>query len=108
VVQAGGIDIEGFFIPEGTWIGMAPWALGRRKETFGEDVEIFRPERWLENEDRRREWKRSDVTFGSGSWVCLGKNLAMMEICKVVVEVCSPKSHIIACSFATSLLRFCS
>jgi hypothetical protein len=45
---------------------MAPWALGRRKETFGEDVEIFRSERWLENEDRRREWERSDVSFGIG------------------------------------------
>jgi cytochrome P450 len=104
VVPAGGIDIEGFFILEGTWIGMAPWALGRRKETFGEDVEIFRPERWLENEGHRREWERSDVTFGSGAWVCLGKNLAMMEICKVVVEVYSPKSHTLSCTFAISFL----
>jgi cytochrome P450 len=85
---------------------MAPWALGRRKETFGEDVEIFRSERWLENEDRRREWGRSDVTFGSRAWVCLGKNLAMMEICKVVVEVCSPKTHFLYCYFAISLPIF--
>jgi cytochrome P450 len=105
VVPAGGIDIEGSFIPEGTWIGMAPWALGRRKETFGEDAEIFGPERWLEDEDRMRGWERSDVTFGSGAWVCLDKNLAMMEICKVVIEVCSPKAHFLYYSSSTISLR---
>jgi hypothetical protein len=36
----------------------------------------------------RWEWERSDASFGDGYCTSLGKNFAMMEICKVVVEVC--------------------
>lgn len=54
---------------------------------YGEDADLFRPERWLESEERSREWERMDVTFGAGYCSCLGKNVAMVEVCKVVVEV---------------------
>jgi cytochrome P450 len=66
---------------------MAPWAASHSKEVFGEAVHVFRPERWLENEEKNKFWEKIDVTFGSGYCVCLGKNIALMETYKAVVEV---------------------
>lgn len=38
---------DGRFVPGGTRIAPSIWALTRRKDVFGEDVDVFRPERWL-------------------------------------------------------------
>ena len=54
---------------------------------YGKDADVFVPERWLESEDRSRQWDKLDVTFGSGYCTCLGKNVAIVEINKIVVEV---------------------
>lgn len=43
-----GIDILGHYIPGGTIVGCNAWVLHRRVEVFGQDVDAFRPERWLE------------------------------------------------------------
>lgn len=47
-VPAGGIEIDGYVIPEGTVVGCNAWVIHRDQTVFGDDVEIFRPERWLE------------------------------------------------------------
>ena len=67
--------------------GMAPWALSRLEPIFGEDVNVFRPERWLESEETNKSFEKVDVTYGSGYCVCLGKEIALMETYKSVVEV---------------------
>ena len=51
---------------------MAPWALSRNKDIYGEDADLFRPERWLD-EKRAREYERYDSFWGGGTWMCLGK-----------------------------------
>ena len=86
-VPAGGANICGFFIPEGMWIGMAPWALSRHRETYGQDPVLFVPERWLENEERSKYREKIDINFGAGYCWCLGKNIAVVEINKAIVEV---------------------
>lgn len=48
VVPAGGANICGVSLPEGTVVGVNPWVVARDKSTYGDDVESFRPERWLE------------------------------------------------------------
>ena len=35
-----------------TIIGTNPWVIHRNTEVFGNDVESFRPERWLKTNDR--------------------------------------------------------
>jgi len=42
-----GATICGEHIPGGTIVGCNAWVLHRRAEVFGEDVDAFRPERWL-------------------------------------------------------------
>ncbi len=48
-VPAEGVVLHGQFIPAGTTIGVNAWVMNRNKEVFGDDVEEFRPERWIDN-----------------------------------------------------------
>lgn len=65
-----------FYLPPGTKVGMSAWTLHMSKEAFGDDAEVFKPERWL-GEDRQ-ELEKYNLTFGMGARVCLGKNISMM------------------------------
>lgn len=65
-----------YYLPPGTKVGMSAWTLHMDKEAFGDDAEIFKPERWL-NEDRI-ELEKYNLTFGMGSRICLGKNISVM------------------------------
>ena len=82
VVPQGGIEIAGHFIPEGTIAGTSAWIIHRNQDIYGKDVEVFRPERWLE--DDISDKKRFFFTFGGGSRLCLGKNISWMEMSKLI------------------------
>ena len=58
VVPAGGREIAGQFIKEGVVVGTNPYVIHRDQEVFGEDADIFNPERWF-----RPESKRMDAHF---------------------------------------------
>ncbi len=85
----GGETVNGVFYPGGTEICICDAAVGRRKDVFGSDADVFHPERWLEADSSTKEryMRTVEVIFGSGRFVCLGKNIAMMELCKALVEV---------------------
>ena len=55
VVPKGGAEIAGRWIEGGTIVGVSAWVVHRRKEVFGEDVDVFRPERWLIDEGKNLE-----------------------------------------------------
>lgn len=84
-----GDTYNGMFIPGGTRIGISVWGLFRSRELWGEDADVFRPERWLEvDEGRRREMDNDlDLSFSAGKYQCLGRNIAFIELNKVFVEV---------------------
>ena len=84
-----GDTVNGVFYPGGTEVCICDAAAGRRKDVFGEDADFFRPERWTEADAGTREkyMRTAEVIFGSGRFVCLGKNIAMMELSKAFVEV---------------------
>ena len=88
IVPKSGANIAGRFIPGGTIVGCNAWVLHRRKEIFGDDVEHFRPERWLESEGadpaKIKEMKATMFHFGAGSRTCIGRNISLMEIYKTV------------------------
>lgn len=99
----------GTFLPGGTVVGANPYVLSRNREVYGEDVDVFRPERWLrdaeagegipEFEKRLAAMNAIDFTFGGGSRTCLGKNVALLQVYKVVatmvgrydIELASPE-----------------
>ncbi|KAK0641470.1 cytochrome P450 [Cercophora newfieldiana] len=88
-VPKGGDTIHGYFLPEGTQVGQNMWGIQRRKDVFGEDADVFRPERWLEAEEGRLKAMKEtvDLVFGYGKYQCLGKQMAYMEINKLLVEL---------------------
>ena len=95
VVPAQGAEIAGEFIKGGTIVGCSAWVIHRRTDVFGKDVEEFRPERWLvdETKDRESEEKRIKemsgimLQFGMGARTCIGKNISLLEIYKLVPTV---------------------
>lgn len=63
VVPEGGITIGDYYIPSGTWVGGNPYVVNRHKETFGIDAEFWRPERWLEGDEKyKTELQQSTLT----------------------------------------------
>lgn len=88
-VPPGGDTFNGLFIPEGTKIGYCAWGVFRNKDIWGEDSHVFRPERWLDSPaDKLHEMEATlELIFGYGRWQCLGRNVALIELNKVFVEV---------------------
>jgi cytochrome P450 len=85
VVPAHGIEIAGRYIPGGTIVGCNPWVVQRRPEIYGDDVDTFRPERWLEaSAEQLKDMKATMFQFGGGSRTCIGKHIALFSIYKFV------------------------
>ncbi|KAK5139945.1 hypothetical protein LTR04_003238, partial [Oleoguttula sp. CCFEE 6159] len=100
VTPEGGVEIDGRFLPAGTVIGVNPWVVHRNKDVFGEDVESFRPDRWLKEDNGDMQVFRGDLlriltnllmlsdrfffAFGSGARMCLGRNISWMEMSKLI------------------------
>ncbi|KAF6812422.1 cytochrome P450 [Colletotrichum sojae] len=89
VVPPQGDTLAGQFVPGGTNIAVNPWALMRYKPTFGEDVEVFRPDRWIEASPEHYAVMQRDaeLVFGHGRFMCAGKTVAFMELNKILVEL---------------------
>jgi cytochrome P450 len=81
--------IDGKFVPSGTEIGKNDRSIQRNKKVYGEDSAIFKPERWLEAQGKQLETMEKTVglIFGYGKYQCLGENVALMELNKVLFEV---------------------
>ncbi|PVH79035.1 pisatin demethylase [Cadophora sp. DSE1049] len=88
-VPPAGDMINGMFIPGGTSIGYDAFGIFRNKEIFSEDADLFRPERWLEGPpEKTKELEQTlDLVFSFGKYQCLGRNVALMELNKVFVEL---------------------
>jgi cytochrome P450 len=84
VVPTPGATICGEYVPGGTVVGINAWVIHRRKEIWGEDVDIFRPERWLEDGERSRKMAGMLFHFGAGNFICLGRNISLLEMYKMV------------------------
>lgn len=93
IVPEPGLEIAGHFVPGGTIVGCSAWVIHRREEIFGPDVDDFRPDRWLrpkrgESEsafaERLKAMNGYMFHFGAGSRTCIGKNISLMEIYKLI------------------------
>lgn len=98
VVPTEGLRLpDGRFLPPGTLVGMNAWVLNADKAIYGPDADQFVPERWLprdgetaaEWEDRKRKMRETDLTFGAGKRVCLGKNVGVAEVYKLTATLFS-------------------
>ncbi|KAH7213259.1 cytochrome P450 [Fusarium redolens] len=94
---------DGRFIPGGTRVGTCVYGIVRSKAIFGEDADVYRPERWIEADNAanldpenntssakvtyRRMIQAADIVFGSGRYQCLGKTVAMFELRKTLATL---------------------
>lgn len=53
-----GAELDGQFFPGGVAIAVNGWVLHRDKATFGQDAEVYRPERWLADVEEARRMER--------------------------------------------------
>lgn len=86
VIEGEGHTICGEYIPAGTVVGVSAWVIHRNREIYGNDVDQYRPERWLdEDEEKVKSMNRFLSQFGSGgNYTCIGKNIALLEMYKLV------------------------
>ncbi|KAH7254694.1 cytochrome P450 [Fusarium solani] len=111
VPREGFVLPNGDYLPEGTIVGMNPYILARNKSVYGEDADTFRPERWLRDEangeteeqfqKRLLLMNQTDLSFGGGSRICIGKNMGLFQTYKVLatlitlfeIELADPKKE---------------
>ncbi|VAH92700.1 unnamed protein product [Triticum turgidum subsp. durum] len=80
---------DGTYVTAGARVMYHPYAMGRMPRIWGDDCEKFRPERWLTGPGGTfmPESLYRYPVFQAGLRVCLGKELAVMEMKAVSVAV---------------------
>ncbi|CAK7224304.1 hypothetical protein SEUCBS140593_005529 [Sporothrix eucalyptigena] len=88
LVPPQGITVAGCFLPGGTIVGCSAWVLHSNEAIFGAHPECFRPERWTEATPAQRALMASSLfSFGAGARTCIGKNISLLEMYKLVPAV---------------------
>ncbi|KAL9121435.1 MAG: hypothetical protein Q9187_002005 [Circinaria calcarea] len=88
LVPPEGDVIHGYRVPGGTFIGLNAWGT-QINEVYGNDPEVFRPERWFITDGQRLKamYRTHELIFGHGSTKCLGIQIATMELNKIFFEL---------------------
>jgi cytochrome P450 len=80
--------LEGKVIPPGTEVACNPWIIHRDRKIYGADADVWRPERWLENNgEAGKVLEKYNLALGYGSRICLGRDLGMMQLLKFPLMV---------------------
>ncbi|KAL5040821.1 hypothetical protein BDW71DRAFT_33319 [Aspergillus fruticulosus] len=86
-VPEGGVTVCDRHIPPGTTVGINAWALHHDEKVFP-NPEAFIPERWLESTPAKlKEMEQSFFVFGAGSRTCVGKNISLIEMHKIIPQL---------------------
>ncbi|CAM0883661.1 unnamed protein product [Alopecurus aequalis] len=78
---------DGTLVTKGTRVTYHAYAMGRMESVWGPDCSKFRPERWLRDGQFVPVSPYRYPVFQAGVRVCVGKDLALMEMKAVIVAV---------------------
>lgn len=82
--RGGGSDgNQPIFVAKDTNVTYSPWCMHRDRSVYGEDANVFRPERWLDL--KSVGW--AYLPFNGGPRVCLGQQFALTELALVTVRM---------------------
>lgn len=82
-----GAEIAGRRFQQGDRVGISAAVVHYDTDVFGEDADIFRPERWLDGQADAKHMARHMLHFSAGARVCMGRNIALVEIYKLVSQL---------------------
>lgn len=80
------IEVAGILIPKDTVIQLSPAVMNLHPSVWGPDSTCFNPDRWEHLTDEASRAYAFE-TFHNGPRVCIGKQLAMMEMKTILVEL---------------------
>lgn len=86
-IAARDTSIVGQFVPKGTTVILAPWAINTSKELWGPDAADFNPERWMGPGRANTGGAASNysfMTFLHGPRSCIGSSFAKAEFACLV------------------------
>ncbi|KAF4498449.1 hypothetical protein FAGAP_5354 [Fusarium agapanthi] len=87
-VPDGNAQVCGHSLPAGTNISTSAPLMHMDKGVFGNDARVFRPKRWLEASPQQLSvMDRTFIAFGHGSRTCIGKNITLMEMGKLIPQL---------------------
>lgn len=80
---------KGTYLPPGTEIGFCAWNVYKLNPAYGQDADVFRPERWTEAtpDQLARMEKSHELVFGHGRYKCMGEKIARIELLKTFFEL---------------------
>jgi len=85
VAPEGGLTIDGIHFPQGAVLSVPTYTIHRDKQAWGDDVDVFRPERWFERDHATIQKAFNPFSFGPRA--CVGRNLASMELLIIVSSI---------------------
>ncbi|TMW62721.1 hypothetical protein Poli38472_005339 [Pythium oligandrum] len=82
---------DGTFLRRGSVAVLPTYAFARAKHVWGEDAADYKPERWIDETTGkvRNESSFKFASFNAGPRICLGMNLAMLEMKIVLASLLS-------------------
>ncbi|KAG9253999.1 cytochrome P450 [Emericellopsis atlantica] len=84
-VGEGGLSIGDRFFPKGTVLSIHPWVIHHSKQLWGDDAQVFNPDRWFQRDIASRE--KYFLPWGQGSASCPGQHFARIELYKVTATL---------------------
>lgn len=92
-------SILGVEVPPGTEIVLSPWAMNRSTKVWGEDAQVWKPERWLGEGNALTGGAKHTyafLTFLHGSRSCIGQGFARSELKYLVAAMVSKFQMVMA------------
>jgi cytochrome P450 len=82
------VEVSGVVLPKGTVVQLCPAVINLSPSVWGPDAEAFNPDRW-DNLKGEAAGAYAFQTFHNGPRVCIGKQLSMVEMKVILVELVS-------------------
>ncbi|KAF9225866.1 cytochrome P450 [Gyrodon lividus] len=85
VAPEGGLTVNGIHFPQGAILSVPTYTIHRDQKAWGDDADVFRPERWFERDHATMQKAFNPFSFGPRA--CVGRNLASMELLIIISSI---------------------
>ncbi|KAK6073821.1 cytochrome p450 monooxygenase [Seiridium cupressi] len=88
LVPKGGLNILGYYLPEGTVVTTQSLSMSRQRPDLFPDYNDFNPKRWVDDA-KAAERRNLSVPFGVGARRCPGSNMALYQMRLILAAILS-------------------